>query len=120
MPSLSVAPRRFSNNSWPDASITVRRGSASCSSSRPLQSKSGSVRERSNNPNLMLEEPEFRTRMASDMIESLTLAGDVWILAIWPGPAADFRHVFAVLSDIARMLDQGVAKLLLDVGRGNA
>jgi hypothetical protein len=34
-----------------------------------LHSKSGSALEMSNNPNLMLEEPEFRTRMASDMIE---------------------------------------------------
>src|ERR1700676_3743354 len=48
------------------------------------------------------------------------LAGDARIPAIGPDPVADLRHVFAVLADIARMLDQGVAKLLLDVGRRDA
>src|SRR6202163_4707974 len=43
------------------------------------------------------------------------LAGDARIAAIGPDPVADLRHVFAVLADIARMLDQGVAKLLFDI-----
>ena len=41
------------------------------------------------------------------------------VLAVGPGPVADLRHVFAVLADIARMLDQGVAELLFDVSRGD-
>src|SRR5438552_18061797 len=49
---------------------------------------------------------------------SLASAGN--ILAVRPDPVADLRHVFAVLPDITRMLDQGVAKLLFDMRRGDA
>src|SRR5450756_1307273 len=42
------------------------------------------------------------------------------VLAVGPRPVANLRHVFPVLADIARMLDQGVAELLFDVSRRDA
>src|ERR1700733_2996873 len=43
-----------------------------------------------------------------------------WSGRIRPLPVPDLRHILPVLEHIARMLDEGVAKLLFDVSRGDA
>src|SRR6266702_1480401 len=104
--SASDASLRFSNRYSPAGLFTTSRGLASCSSSRPWQSRTGSAAEISNRPNLMLDEPALRTRTASD-------AGMTSTRLARPRPVADLRHVVAVLAYVARMLDQCIAELLL-------
>src|SRR5215813_6782778 len=128
--SCSPAGRCFSNSALPDASVTTMRGAFSCSSSRPLHFSSGSAPSMSNRPNLMLEEPALSTRTASDMSALHFRCGRVASVpglarccsgrAVRPDPVPDLRHVLAMLAHVARMLDQRVAELLLDVGGGYA
>src|SRR6478609_5906033 len=102
--SASDASLCVSKRSPPAGLFTTSRGFASCSSSRPLQSRAGSAAAMSNRPNLMLDEPELRTR-TDTVMTSTRLAR--------PDPVADFRHVLAVFAHIVRMFDQFVAELLL-------
>src|SRR2546423_19784 len=104
-PSASDASLCVSNSVSPEGLLATSRGLASCSSSRPLQSRTGSVAEISNRPNLMLDEPALRTSTASDDgMMSTRLAR--------PDPVADHRHVLAMLAHVTRMRDQNVAELL--------